>query len=384
MSFLAILMQGFRQEYVKIILTERKINLLKSKLYRLLIVCAGSDEDILKKCPRSEHIKHAGFGALVLVPATLGLFSMTYAISTFVKSPYLYILAGITWACIVFIFDRFIISTFRKKSSVLKDISSLTFLSRLAFSVFVGIAVAHPLVLLYFHESLEVNMDEVARAKIDSIENAYQLHKKSYQLQTDTIDKNLSSLNDTIHVQEGILHDEIKGVVRGDDRTTGKAGEGATFKYDTAYLNRLYNNLAQTKNLNEAKKIENNIAITKLDSIRNSKINKLTFSRDYLEREKALTRLSEANSIIKITTWFLIIFFILVDILPVTWKGLTTRGPYDEYLNETELIIRNEVQERMIDSETKLEIHKRNKQEELMAHSNRLKEAGLELSEFKN
>ena len=347
---------------------------MKSKLYRFLILCAGSDEDILQKCPRSEHIKHAGFGALVLVPATLGLFSMTYAISTFVKNPYLYILAGITWAGIVFIFDRFIISTFRKKNSVKKDISSVTFISRFIFSVFVGIAVAHPLILLYFHESLDVNMDEVAHAKIDSIENVFQLQKKNYQLQTDTIDRNLIKLYDTIHVQEGILHDEIKGVVRGDDRSTGKAGEGATFKYDTAYLNRLYNNLAQTKTSNEKKKAENNLAIASLDSTRNSKISKLTFSRDYLEREKALTRLSGANTIINVTTWFLIIFFILVDVLPVTWKGLTARGPYDEYLSEIELKIKNEVRERIIDSETKLEIHKRNKERELTAHSERIKE----------
>ena len=97
--------------------------------------------------------------------------------------------------------------------------------------------------------------------------------------------------------------------------------------------------------------------LIKLDSARNTKINRLTFSRDYLEREKALSRLTASNSIIKVTTWFFIIFFMLVDILPVTWKGLTSRGPYDEYLNEVELRIKNEVQEKMIDSETKLEMH---------------------------
>ena len=327
----------------------------------------------LKRCPRSEHIKHAGFGALVLVPATLGLFSMTYAISTFVKNPYIYIMAGLTWACIVFIFDRFIISTFRKKETIAKDAASVTFISRIIFSAFVGIAVAHPLVLLYFHESIDVNMDEFAHAKVDSIENVFQLQKKNYQIQTDTLDRNLKGISDTIHLQEGILHDEIKGVVRGDDRTTGRAGEGPTFKYDTAYLNRLYFDLAQTKKSNEAKKIENEIAISKLDSARQSKINRLTFSRDYLEREKALSRLSDSNSIIKITTWFLIFFFILVDILPVVWKGLTNKGPYDEYLNETELRIKNEVQEKIIDSETKLEIHKRNRKRELTVHSDNLK-----------
>jgi hypothetical protein len=355
---------------------------LKSILYRFLILCAGSDTDILRKCPRSEHIKHAGFGALVLVPATLGLFSMTYAISTFVEKPYLYILAGLTWACIVFIFDRFIISTFRKKDSVIKDIRSLTFLSRVVFSAFVGIAVAHPLVLLYFHESIEVNMDEVAHAKIDSIENVFQLQKKNYQLETDTLDRNLKGISDTIHTQEGILHDEIKGVVRGDERTTGKAGEGPTFKYDTAYLNRLYNDLVQTKISNEIKKAQNKNEIVKLDSARKSKINRLTFSRDYLEREKALSRLTASNNIIKITTWFLIIFFILVDILPVTWKGLTSKGPYDEYLNEIELKIKNEVQEKRIDSETKLAIHKRNREHDLQVHSNSLKVSGDDYHEF--
>ena len=337
---------------------------MKSILYRFLIFCAGSDEDILERCPRSEHIKHAGFGALVLVPATLGLFSMTYAISTFVENPYLYFLAGLTWAGIVFTFDRFIISSFRKKGSIAKDVVSVTFLSRLVFSIFVGIAVAHPLVLLYFHESINVNMDEVAHAKMDSIENVYHLQRKSLQLETDTLDRNLKALNDTIHLQERILHDEIKGIVRADDRTTGKAGEGPTFKYDTAYLNRLYYNMSQAKKSNEARELENNIAIIKLDSARESKLNRLTFSRDYLEREKALQRLSGSNPIISVTTWFLIFFFILVDILPVTWKGLTSKGPYDEYLNEIEFKIKNEVQERMLDSEIHLAIHVRNKEKE--------------------
>lgn len=355
---------------------------MKKKVYRFLILCAGSDEDLLSKCPRSEHIKHAGFGALVLVPATLGLFSMTYAISTFVNNPWLYISAGIIWACIVLIFDRFIISTFRKKNSIAKDVASATFISRIIFSAFVGIAVAHPLVLLYFHESINVNMDEVAHARIDSLENVYHLQKNNYQSQMDTIDRNLIALSDTIHAQEGILHDEIKGVVRGDDKTTGKAGEGPTFKYDTAYLNRLYADLAQAKKSNSQKISEDSFQLIKLDSARNAKINQLTFSRDYLEREKALSRLTDSNSIIKVTTWFLIIFFMLVDILPVTWKGLTGRGPYDEYLNEIEFRIKNEVQENMIDSETKLEIHRLKKEKEKSDFINELNEDAYSRREF--
>ncbi len=350
---------------------------MKSLFQRFFIFCAGSDEDILDRCPRSERIKHAGFGSLVLVPATLGLFSMTYAISTFVSSPWLYILAGITWALIVFIFDRFIISSFRKKSSVFKDITSLTFLSRLVFSIFIGVAVAHPLVLLYFHESIEVNMKEVAQAKMDSIEHVYDFQKQSLQTQNDNINNNLTTLLDTIHLQEGILHDEIKGVVRNDDRTTGKAGEGPTFKYDTAYLNRLYLQLENNKTANNTKKRENLIAIAQIDSARAAKLNRLTFSQDYLEREKALGRLSDSNVIIRVTTWFLILFFILVDILPVTWKGLTQKGPYDEYLNESELLIRNSVQKRVINSDTDLEKYKLTKEKELERHLENIQQSEM-------
>lgn len=341
---------------------------MKSSIYRFLIACAGSDEAILNRCPRSEHIKHAGFGALVLVPATLGLFSMTYAISTFVKNPWIYLAAGVTWAVIVFVFDRFLISSFRKRGNVLKDVTSLTFISRLVFSAFVGVAVAHPLVLLYFHESIEVNMAEVAHAKVDSIEHAYESKRQALILQNDTLGNSLIPLMDTIHLQEGILHDEIKGVVRNDDRTTGRAGEGPTFKYDTAYLNRLYTQLAIDKAAVDLRKEANGKEMKALDSTKGAKIARLTFATDYLEREKALSRLSDANPVIRITTLFLIFFFILVDILPVTWKGLTSKGPYDEYLNETETLVRNVTAMRILDSDTDLEKHKLSKTKELETH----------------
>ena len=112
-------------------------------------------------------------------------------------------------------------------------------------------------------------------------------------------------------------------------------------------------------------KAEDNLQIASLDSTRNQKINRLTFSRDYLEREKALARLTDSNPIIQITTWFLILFFILVDILPVTWKALTKKGPYDDRLNLLETIASNETQQKKIDSDTELSIHKRMREREM-------------------
>jgi hypothetical protein len=55
---------------------------MKGLLFDFFVWSAGSDREILDRTGRSEHIKHAGYGGLVLVPAVLGLFSMMYAVST--------------------------------------------------------------------------------------------------------------------------------------------------------------------------------------------------------------------------------------------------------------------------------------------------------------
>ena len=45
----------------------------------------------------------------------------------------IYLAGGLVWSSIVFCFDRFIVSTFRKSQSTAKDITSSVFLSRLVF-----------------------------------------------------------------------------------------------------------------------------------------------------------------------------------------------------------------------------------------------------------
>lgn len=342
---------------------------MKNLIYRFLVLCAGSDEDILRKCPRSEHIKHAGFGALVLVPATLALYSMTYAISTFVENQTLYILAGLTWGGIVLLFDRFIVSTLRKKDSVLKDAFSFTFASRLVFSIFVGIVIAHPLVLLYFHNSIDVELDKVEYATKDSILYNNKVQKDAYRTNIDTLDRKLKGIQEKIDFQERLIQNEVAGEVRGDNRTTGEYGQGPAFQNAIAYRDILYQERNQLIKSNTQRKLEDSLEIVKLDTKMQNDTNRLTFSRGYLDREKALSKLSGDYPIINVTTWFLILFFIFVDILPVTWKVLTNRGPYDDYLNEVESKVNNEIQENKADSDAKLAMHKRHKERDIIVHS---------------
>ena len=156
--------------------TQRARHTPQNRITRFFLWCSGSDFDVLERVPRSETIKQVGYGTLVVVPAVLALFAMSYALSTLTTNPAIYLGGGFVWAMIVFSFDRFIVSTFRKSESIVNDITSTVFLSRLVFAAFVGVLVAHPLVMLYFNDSIEERLAADGRAKVAAIESDFTTH----------------------------------------------------------------------------------------------------------------------------------------------------------------------------------------------------------------
>src|SRR5690348_15253228 len=126
-------------------------------MWSAFVWLSGADPDILARCTnlrRSERIRFASLGAMTAIPAVLGTCSMAYAMSTLTHDPRLYLAAGLTWGCIVLIIDRYLVSTVYK-STVNKlggRIGSV--LARLLFGLLVGITVSHPLVLLWFNDSI--------------------------------------------------------------------------------------------------------------------------------------------------------------------------------------------------------------------------------------
>jgi hypothetical protein len=90
---------------------------------------------------------------------------------------------------------------------------------------------------------------------------------------------------------------------------------------------------------NDTKIGDNTKEIAKLQGEREAKLKSFNdqFSYNYLAREVALERL-EAKPVggtsVKWTKWFLIVFFVLVDILPVFFKASTRPGEYDRLLEK--------------------------------------------------
>ncbi len=306
----------------------------QNRITSFFLWCSGSDFRALEKVPRSETIKQVGYGTLVLVPAVLALFAMSYALSTLTTNSLVYIGGGLVWSVIVFCFDRFIVSTFRKSDSTINDITSAVFLSRLVFAAFVGVLVAHPLVMLYFNDSIEERLAADGRSKVAEIEAGFAARQLELEEKVTVLKSEIRERERERNEYQARLVDEIDGVVSG--RTTGIPGRGASAEEKKLQLQVAQTELdaARDRNLGEIASLE--AAIQELRTEQAAEKTEFVQPTDYLARAGALEALADGSPHVNTVRWFLILFFVFVDTLPILFKGFTPRGPYDDELQLAE------------------------------------------------
>lgn len=289
-----------------------------------------------------------GFGTLVLIPAILALVSMTYALSTvgqLKEHLWLAWLGGIVWALIIFSFDRYIVSTHRRKLENKDELKSPAFYLRFFFALILGIVISHPIVLLYFNGSIT---DTIKQNKVEhqkTIQAEYDDRIHSIENQIAGIDSNFSAKEKARDVQADLVAREIDGEVlknaKGEIVTTGIYGKGPSAENKIKHLAQLEKEL-QTLRVNDSlRKNELYAEINQLQDDADSTISAYNISFDYLRRELALEQLKDEHAIVGITQWLLMLLFVLVDILPVTFKTFSPFGMYDKILLEDSKIVRN-------------------------------------------
>lgn len=289
-----------------------------------------------------------GFGTLVLIPAILALVSMTYALSTvgqLAEQLWLAWLGGIAWALIIFSFDRYIVSTHRRKLENKDELKSPAFYLRFFFALILGIVISHPIVLLYLNGSIT---DTIKQNKVEhqkTIQAEYDARIHSIENQIAGIDSNFSAKEKARDLQADLVAREIDGEVlknaKGEIVTTGIYGKGPSAENKIKHLAQLEKEL-QTLRVNDSlRKDELYAEINQLQDDADSTISAYNISFDYLRRELALEQLKDEHAIVGITQWLLMLLFVLVDILPVTFKTFSPFGMYDKILLEDSKIVRN-------------------------------------------
>lgn len=317
------------------------------KVNQFFLWCAGSNTQLLAQCSQSEKIKHIGFGTLVLVPAILAFVSMTFALSTvngIQDKTLIHYLGGLVWGLIIFSFDRFIVSTHRRKMSNKKEVQSPVFFLRFGFALILGIVISHPLVMLYFDGSIKDQIQENAEGQRKNIELEYDQRISRVESQLFYLDSLLGAKEKARDEQELVVAKEIDGEVvknaKGEIVTTGIYGKGPSAEKKINYLNQLQKELDVLKNAQNTEKTDLQEEISDLKRAQKKAIEAFTVSHDYLKRELALEQLKEKNGIVGLTQFFLILLFVLVDILPFVFKSFAPFGMYDRILHDDESLIK--------------------------------------------
>jgi hypothetical protein len=324
---------------------------------RLFFWLSGADKVILQRCSKlgsSERIKLCGLGALVLVPATLGMVSMAYAISTIAPSPFAYVPAGIIWAGVILVVDRYLISTTNRSETGATRGSHLALIARCVFAIFVGIAIAHPFVLLWFNSSTEQQIEQNRRDAIS--ERVHQgdadravLTGAAPAPQTAQL---MRQQQEQVEFQQCLVklqqyeQSSAPPVQLPCGATTGMPTCGAKCVEITPQIDAAGRNIAQLdrqiatarsaeqKSLDQENQLLGDNYNRQQDDI--ASINKHV-STDYLARVEALSQVAAQHHEVYVVSVFIMILFVMVDVLPITMKYATPIGEYDD-VKETLLL----------------------------------------------
>lgn len=311
---------------------EKQQTLIMTKpIQTFFLWCSGADIELLKQCGPRDKIKYAGLGALILIPAILGFISMSYALSTKIDAPKLFLLGGGIWALIVFAIDRFIVSTFKKGQSITEDFFSFQFIGRLILAIGIGILVSHPLVLFFFEDTIHEKSIVLQNEEIEQLNETYKL--KIDSIRKTTIKKyedDKSCLRQVLTAEQSGFKKEVKcsnGEVYFSSGlpTCGKRCEN--IKKEMSDIDERIKEVEKT--IDEVKERRDSASLRIQQN----------FSDDYLKKVEVLTALEEEDSHVTTVKLFLIFFFVLVDVLPVFLKMATKRSEYDDRVDSEKITV---------------------------------------------
>lgn len=343
---------------------------------RFFLTCSGASLDILGRpeC-KTELTRYAMIGAFVALTAVFAAFSGGYALYTGFKSLALAIPAGLLWGAFIFTFDRFIVSSMRKK----RVGSHLSFaetvqarlgefgmaLPRMLMAGFIAMTVAIPLEMKYFESEIDAkladkNLEAAPRLAALAEEGFPEIKTREKEL------KDLTDREDVLTKRRDLLRDQLRMEVDGaqGEGFTGKVGDGPQAAIRREEYKQVEAELARvlTANEPEKKKLRNILDGLRAQAAAEGDRAKgaLKAGDGFLARFTALNELTREGPV-KNLALFLVVLLILVETAPVFIKLLAGRGPYDDALEAEEHKVRvakqKEVSDFNSDINTALEIY---------------------------
>jgi signal transduction histidine kinase len=291
-----------------------------------LLFCSGVSMKLIKQCPQYEINKYSSIGLTIVFTTLLSSLSAYFAFSLIFDSLFIVLGASLIWGGMIFNLDRYIVSTLRsvnsRKSEFLKAVP------RLIIAVLIALVISKPIEIKLFKNEINTFLEKEKIAMLDGVKEKYAAPIATIAKRKDDLN---SKLENKIAIREGYYADykcECEGTCGTGKRGRGTECESRQEKYET-YAAEV-----------EIEKSQTNLLLTELNKERKSLLDQLEeesvivseeFEPGFFDRIRAL------NEIAQIASIFILSIFIMIEIAPILTKLLSTKGPYESLVEESEL-----------------------------------------------
>jgi hypothetical protein len=324
------------------------------KLTSFFLLASGADPALLKQCP-TDRSKYAGIGATIFFTGLFAALAAGYALFTVFNSYWIAAALGLIWGLMIFNLDRYIVSSMRKNASFRKEF--ITAAPRLILAVVIAMVIAKPLELKLFEKEIEPEL-------VVMEQQVYNRQEAETRLRFDPVREQLRQ--DIVRLQEEIhtksrQRDALVQLAQEEADGTGGSKQknlGPIYKLKKADAEKADAELQELVRTNTGKITELENQVAGLEAGMRAEISSLTRSKidGPAARLEALSRLTEQSPAMWWANVFIILLFIIIESAPVLVKMMSSAGPYDHLLRNTEHTFLSQSVESMatVSSETKM------------------------------
>lgn len=299
----------------------KEANFLTKQLWR----AAGADENVLKYCSYTDHVKYAAIGGIIVFTALLAGISAGFAVQSIFKTPVASVIIAVFWSIMIYNLDRFIVAATGKGDG--KEGISWYDLKlgwpRILLAVIIGVVISAPL-------EVKIMEPEIERMLMDEVKGKKEEFKTEEKASIERINILKAEIkNDSINLVK-ISEDKNKwDALAQKESESGYGTETQKKKKEALVYQDRFDALEKLKKskIEEIDKIEKAIEKTAGEKALEYKnqsglMSRLAMAEHYAEKEK-----SEA------IPWLIRLFFIILEITPILTKMMLIKSPYD-YLSE--------------------------------------------------
>lgn len=312
---------------------------------RILWFSAGADATILDRCPRSDKVKYQGLGGIVLATGILAFIAMSFAVRTIFFNEkvveelsgkgqeyqaWLFpIIIGTIWGLIIFNLDRFIISSTGKGDGTDRITGSelINGLPRIFMALVIALSISAPLEIKLFDEEI-TKMFKKENDKLMSLKEA------DYEKNAEN---DIQAIQDLINIKLNEKKEQDILYRTNQEKVQYEIAHGGC--KDKCNEFQALMQMADRKSIALQKEIDKfQLRIDEKNKANNERLNEIREAINQppglLDRLILLENLPDGEW----PVWIVRLLFIVIEVGPIFFKMMLTRGVYDHFKqNQDEL-----------------------------------------------